>query len=706
MRIPAPDSDDVPPAVGDEPSPTSGVVAAAMDHDEKRSWRNISSVAMAWSCCTLLCGYYEFIRLQECAASPSGVLGWLANWNAETTLPLMVLLLLPALITFQRCSGWNAARSRRAASISRPDAGGVTVVVLCGVLFTVSIAGSAFIGGLRFAIPGDFSGQKLRFADLPPTYHDEFSYLLQARTFLAGRLSWPGTQSLLDTQSPPGMQPLDKNLLKETPPTESALREMTALTDLFHQIHVVNAPRTASRYFPWTGIWIAPFEAIGMPIVGHWIAGGLSCVFCFLSLRMLTSDRTALLGSGLMAVSPGLAVFSNLLLAHHPTMLALSVFLWSFLVLRQTGRTGFAWLSGTALALAMLGRPMTAAGFALPMGVWLLLRMLRGDERQALFSGGSNQRAVILGMGIPLLAGFGVLAVMNHQITGSWRKSAYQHYTDTWTPRHRYGFNNVVIAQKHPPVSDVLDAYDRWAVNLTVPQAVQNVGHRALAGSQWAIGIIPVLFGLLMAVGRPVPGTDRTGIRLFWMSIVSLHAVHIPYWFDGILHWHYVFETAPLMLMLVAVGFSSAFDGLRRLTGPRTARLWLAALAGASLLPGWVSAESFWGPSKVTLAAGEQAFSRIRMERFRRLTTAGTINRPALILVDESGSDPQLSYIVNPPDLKAELLVCRRPADDSGLAELRTIFPDRCFYDFDPRTFSLVEHSARNYDNRKGVRNQ
>ncbi|MCA9117891.1 MAG: hypothetical protein KDA79_22625, partial [Planctomycetaceae bacterium] len=76
------------------------------------------------------------------------------------------------------------------------------------------------------------------FGDLPPAYHDEFSYLFQAETFLGGRTWFPS-------------HPL--------------------AAPLFDQMHVLNEGRFASRYFPATGAWIAAFLAIGHPLWGHWL---------------------------------------------------------------------------------------------------------------------------------------------------------------------------------------------------------------------------------------------------------------------------------------------------------------------------------------------------------------------------------------------------------------------------------------------------
>src|SRR5207237_6153132 len=95
-----------------------------------------------------------------------------------------------------------------------------------------------------------------RFDKLPPAYHDEYSYLFQAETFLAGRVSFPSHEA----------------------------------ARLFDQMHVVNEGRFASRYFPGTGLWMAPFVALGHPYWGPWLAGALCAVLMFWFGRGLGCD--------------------------------------------------------------------------------------------------------------------------------------------------------------------------------------------------------------------------------------------------------------------------------------------------------------------------------------------------------------------------------------------------------------------------------
>lgn len=620
-----------------------------------------------------VCFLFEFSRWMAAFNSAAGPLGWFADWNPDTTLPFLVLLTLPLIIF----SGVRGVRLRAVWLTLLKPAEGTEITrltqppqrygLITAGLFLVSFICSASIGlrEMPMGVPAAQSEltDTVYFARLPPAYHDEFSYLLQARTFLAGRLSWP---------------------------------PMTVRPDLFHQIHVLNEPTTASRYFPLTGAWLAPFVAFDVPWLGQWIAGALSCVFFFRCLLRLLPLRWAIAGGLLIAASPGLAIFSNLLLAHHVTMLALSVFLWAFLRLMASDRTLDALIAGVFLAFAMLGRPVTAAGFALPFGVWFVLR-LRHRIRQRAISGDSAASPgfrQVVAMGGPIILGFVVLGIMNQSITGQWNRSAYQYYTDTWTPSHRFGFNNVEIGQRAAG-PQTLKAYDRWATNLTPDKAVHNLWYRMIASGQWSLGITALLFAVpcaLPSCGRMFGGDPRIG--LVSLSIVSLHVVHIPYWYDGILHWHYVFETAPLLLIVAIVGFRNAADVLRAIKIKTAMRVWLLALAAACLLPNWVTADSFWGASRVSQAVSEQAFSRVRFELFSRLVNSSAIQHPCLILVDERNSDPQLSYIINPPDLSGPVLTCRHPGTAAEIAQLSNAFPERMLYVFDPATFQLTKSDS------------
>ena len=96
------------------------------------------------------------------------------------------------------------------------------------LLGAISLALFVLSVGMTWAIGREF-------AEMPPAFHDEYSYIFQAKTFLAGRAYF-------------------------TPHSHS---------EFFDQMHVLNDDGVfASRYFPGVGLWLAPWVAIGRTAVG------------------------------------------------------------------------------------------------------------------------------------------------------------------------------------------------------------------------------------------------------------------------------------------------------------------------------------------------------------------------------------------------------------------------------------------------------
>lgn len=633
--------------------------------------------------------FIERSRIEE-----FGWLNLLVLWNSETTLPLFALLLLPALALLLPArrtprgdsnAGFLNLRSvidvdtaNAIGSDQDPDGSttakaGLSKIRLWWVVQSLAIAlcslfASWCIGQTEIEVR-TASGEvtQFAFAGLPPAYHDEFSYLLQAETFAAKRLAWPRVE---------------------------------VVPDLFHQFHVLNEDVTISRYFPLTGLWIVPGLMLGHPIWGHWLAGAMSAVLFFWSARLIMSSGPAFFCGLLIAFSPALAMFSNMLLAHHPVMLMLSVFLFAFLKLiqpwlsarRQTALQSFAWalIAGCGLAAAMLGRPMTAAGFAAPFGAWLLCELVRRRTHMI----------AVLGFAVPLICGFCVLAMMNSAATGDPFRTAYQEYTDNFTPRHKYGFDNAVNCEiGRGPAA--LKQYDQWATNLDSAAALKNVQLRTKFSLFWTWNLVLLTMGLIAAIVELVrllfvsKAADRsiglatvisfriTAAAMLLAAIVSLHIVHIPYWYSGIMEWHYVFETAPLILLLAGFGLFSFLMHVQSIVRPTVAAIWMCGLILVSTIPAWFSSPDLLGASKVDQWINQTAYSRRRIAEFDLAVSSVSAQQPVLILVDESGTDPQLSFIINPPDYSGPSLVCRIPRSRRDLADLKATFPDRKLFYFD-----------------------
>ncbi len=518
------------------------------------------------------------------------------------------------------------------------------IVLLTATIATIAVA--------RF---GSFGSQGLHFGDLPPDYHDEYSYRLQSETFLAGRTSFPSFEPH---------------------------------PELFDQMHVLNEGRMASRYFPGVGVWLLPGTAIGNPWLMQHVAHVLAAWLLFWIGCELSSIRVGLLAGLLLALSPGVLLFSNLLLSHHATLVGLMVFLWAFLRMLRLSRSGsretseespdgiltnsatslWALLAGSGLTFAMLCRPMTAAGFALPMGIWVVWTHGKGLFQPAARRGSMS---VIAGLGIPIIVGLGVMLWYNEQITGDWRVSPYQQYTDLYTPRHVYGFNNVLRGEQHLGPK-VLDNYDRWAENLTPALAAKNVGERLLRSGDWTLGIVPIFLGVMgLLVG---PRLDAKW-RLVIASIITLHLVHIPYWFVGIMGWHYVFETALLWLLMASEGFRR-WSQFGMSNGTRGLRWCTSGVLLTALSINLLTIPSLW-PSQLAVGTYEVAFARVPYHEFEQDVEELRDGEPAVVLIIPDPADRSMDYVTNHAGLNDEVLRVRWVSDELSLNEIQELFPKR-----------------------------
>lgn len=550
-----------------------------------------------------------------------------AEWSpAAATLQFVTLISAPIALMLAR------PRPAQASKTGHERSGGRTDWILAVATGLLSLAVSA---GLGRPLVG-----------LPPAYHDEFSYLFQAQTLLTGRLTSPG---------------------HATHP------------ELFDQMHVLNEGRMASRYYPGTGVWLAPFVALGHPEFTGWLAGALATALTYGIARELGSRTTAVVAATALAVSPGVALFCNTSLSHAPTLLALSLFLLGVTRWRRTRRGSDATLAGFGLAWAMLCRPMTAAAVGLPFGidvaVWLI-----GWSRGASASGRSPRAVVacLLGFGVPLGAGVGAMIAYHVAVTGVWWQSPYQLYTDLYTPRHVYGFDNVVRGEQHLGPK-VLDVYDRWAENLTPELALRNLLIRGLSSWIWTLDVVPLLMSLVIVAGASRRMDSRW--RLVLAAIGSLHVLHIPYWYVGIMGWHYVFESALLWCLILGAATSAVFADWS-VRGWRGLKTWWVAVLSVSVLGAyWMAIPEAGSPGKprVARAVNSLAYPRRRHAELRDWVLR-RIEPPALVLLEQQETTAShLDLVVNTPGLDEPVLFGRQRAG-MDLAEIQQAFPGRAVY--------------------------
>jgi hypothetical protein len=601
--------------------------------------------------------FFLAIELDTASASPAGhgaPIAWLLNAGLDAIVYLVLLLVAP-LVWWLGDRRFGGRLARRGAGVVSGDEGPGRMARFRPVLFSILVATTSL---------GSSTAVGSRFDKLPPAYHDEYSYLFQAETFLAGRVSYPSHEA----------------------------------ARLFDQMHVVNEGRFASRYFPGTGLWMAPFVSLGHPYWGHWLAGALCAVLMFWIGRDLAGDVAGLIAGLLTALSPGTALFSNLLLAHHPTLVGLGVFILGWLRMIRMTSIGWAAIAGAGLTFATLCRPMTAAGVALPFGVCTVWWAWRGGlscgaavpaaPAQANSVSAATPQAgrlhhkpaehrllVVAALTVPILAGAVGLFVYDRAITGNGWTTPYSLYTDIYTPRHVYGFNNVTRGEQHLGPR-AIENYDRWAENLTPSLAATNAVTRLSASWKWSLGLIPLI--LLLGAGLVLFRQLPRGVWLIFAGIVSLHAVHVPYWFVGMEDHHYVFESGPLWALWTGVVTVEACRVWRSIGHGAMNWWWGAVLVFAVIMNYAVSGGTWSAPLEQGI--GRVAFARKKHGQFADLVAREARPLPALVLVDPDSSDRHIDYVTNAPDLRGPVLIARYLPDIMPLEEVKRLFPDRSLF--------------------------
>src|SRR5438132_1279760 len=204
-----------------------------------------------------------------------------------------------------------------------------------------------------------------------PHYHDDYGYLLDADTFVHGRLS-----------NPP--HPLWRH---------------------FETIHVLVLPRYISKYEVGQGLMFAAgTKFLGHPARGGWIVAAMACAAVWWALRVWTTPSLALLGGIATAIHPTMLNWTE---SYHNGQLAA---LAGALTLAAAGRlrTKPSWQMSVVLGVGVVilanNRPFE--GLVLCVGIGMLLL------RQPIV------RVAPAGL-VVVAAGLGFIAFHNHVITGN-----------------------------------------------------------------------------------------------------------------------------------------------------------------------------------------------------------------------------------------------------------------------------------------------
>jgi hypothetical protein len=322
-----------------------------------------------------------------------------------------------------------------------------------------------------------------------PLNIDELAQLFQARIFVAGRLWLP----------------------------------VAAHPEFFGVYHIVDTGGKVYSQFPAGGPAIL---AIGELLRVPWLVGpmcGALTVAAFAWYLDVAESRSgvALGAIVLFMLAPFVVFMSATYMNHAPTLLFLMVAVAALAHLTRaaTPRPALALVVGLALGCAATIRPVEAAAFALPAGMWLLSRALheRARWRDALTAG--------LGVAIPVI----VLMWVNMQTTGAPLRFGYE---VMWGSAHGLGFHRDPSGEMHTPLHGLA------LINLYFVRLQSHMFESPLPS------LLPLLFALAL-----VPRLDT--LDRYWLTASALLVgAYFAYWFSGdYLGPRFLYPLAPMIAL-------------------------------------------------------------------------------------------------------------------------------------------------------------
>ncbi|MBI4430273.1 MAG: glycosyltransferase family 39 protein [Candidatus Omnitrophica bacterium] len=346
-----------------------------------------------------------------------------------------------------------------------------------------------------------------------PLIHDEMSYLLQAETFLRGRIANPTHPEHL----------------------------------FFDAFHVINEGIYASVYFPGFGLTLAPFVLLGIPYANPITIYGLHLLLIYAIGFELFDRKTAWLALFLTAVSPAIFVQTALLLSHLSCATSLLVFFLAYVKLIKNGSARWGLILSSAWGFAFLTRPITAIGFIVPFAIHALIRLFK--KMLALTK--VTMAAILL----PLATVVCLFFIYNKTVTGSYFKTPYGLYFETHAPYRHNGSNAWEKSADQAESSSVHRWFNEHYPSHLPKTVILNILIRTYKFVEWLFGST---WAGLLAISiwwRKLFSRGAWHILLFSVWI-CLQLAYAPHWYAGITVFGATYLTESIGL--VVLGISNA----------------------------------------------------------------------------------------------------------------------------------------------------
>jgi hypothetical protein len=500
----------------------------------------------------------------------------------------------------------------------------------------------------------------LRAAVLPwlgtpvPAVHDEQSLVLQAHTYLAGRLANP---------SPP-------------------------FWEHFETFHVNVAPAYASMYFPGRGLPLAAGLLIADNAwIGVWLSFALLAMASVWMLQGWVSLPMAFLGGVLIVLRLG--VFSYWINSYWGgafTALGAMLVIGALpRILRKPG-WGNGLVIGLGAAILMTTRTYEGALLCLPVAALILLKFIKPTW--------PGPRLALLKTAVPalLLVGLGGVALLqyNHATTGSYAKTPYQLNRETYSAAPAFLVSKPIVSQNRGPAY-FRDFYEAEASNY----------NRRGSAAKLAVGIAgKVFYTWNFFIGAILTAAFVAGLwaaRRSWFLIGTLVFFCAGYFIETWNFPHYTAPIFPVLLILTLRGFEwlRTFEWRGQPTGLFLTRAMPAATALSLVLPLMAVVS---GAPKLENSLSNSCCKLVTDDFKPRLKqTLLESPGPDLVLIKDGPNNPvHFELVFNDPDIDRSEVVWAHWLSEDKAQRLMDHYEDRRVWEFEwtpetEETYRLTE---------------
>ncbi|HEY9426371.1 MAG TPA: hypothetical protein VIR34_04395 [Gemmatimonadaceae bacterium] len=248
--------------------------------------------------------------------------------------------------------------------------------------------------------------------------------------------------------------------------------------EFFSSMHLVDMQGRVYSQFPAGG---PAMLMLGVLVHAPWLANpvfGVMAVVAFAMYVRTTEARpgSALAATAIFAFAPFAAIMSGSYMNHVTSVawIMVAVAALAKVVTSDEPRPAFSFLCGIGFGIAATIRPVDAFAFALPAGVWYLVRALRDLRRWR------DAFAAAAGVAIPAA----MLMWVNLRTTGGPLLFGYE---VLWGEAHRLGFHSAPWGMAHTPARglELINLYflelQTYFLQTPVPSLLPAIGALALS---------------------------------------------------------------------------------------------------------------------------------------------------------------------------------------------------------------------------------